>query len=43
MIGARHGEPFVMREAMELADPVEFFRAFPEDRQAHLFPSRESL
>ena len=37
MIGARYGEPFVMREALELRDPVEFFRQFPDDRQAHLF------
>jgi bacillithiol biosynthesis deacetylase BshB1 len=40
MIGARHGEPFVMREAMELADPVAFFQGFPDNRHAHLFPSR---
>jgi bacillithiol biosynthesis deacetylase BshB1 len=37
MIGAAHGEPFVMREALELNDPVEFFRSFPPDRHAHLF------
>ena len=37
MIGAPHGEPFLMRESMELADPVEFFRALPDERQAHLF------
>ena len=42
MIGARHGEPFLMRETMEVSDPVAFFRAFPDDRQAHLF-SRQSL
>ena len=39
MIGAAHGEPFVVREALELNDPVEYFRGFPADRQAHLFPS----
>lgn len=38
MIGARHGEPFVVREALEINDPVDFFRAFPDSRQAHLFP-----
>jgi hypothetical protein len=38
MIGAAHAEPFVVREALELNDPVEFFRGFPADRQAHLFP-----
>jgi N-acetylglucosamine malate deacetylase 1 len=37
MIGARHGEPFLMRETLELRDPVEFFGGFPDDRQAHLF------
>jgi bacillithiol biosynthesis deacetylase BshB1 len=40
MIGVRHGEPFVMREAMEITDPVAFFRTFPDDRQAHLFTRR---
>jgi bacillithiol biosynthesis deacetylase BshB1 len=40
MIGARYGEPYVMREALELPDPVEFFRRFPDGKQAHLFPSR---
>ncbi|MBI3934342.1 MAG: bacillithiol biosynthesis deacetylase BshB1 [Acidobacteria bacterium] len=38
MIGARHGEPFVVRQALEISDPVHFFRAFPDSRQAHLFP-----
>lgn len=38
MIGARHGEPFLVREALELSDPVEYFRQFPVSRQAHLFP-----
>jgi bacillithiol biosynthesis deacetylase BshB1 len=38
MIGARHGEPFVLREALELPDPVAFFGQFPDSRQAHLFP-----
>ena len=37
MIGTRHGEPFLMRETLEIDDPVEFFRGFPDDRQAHLF------
>lgn len=39
MIGAAHGEPFVVREPLELTDPVEYFRGFPADRHAHLFPS----
>lgn len=39
MIGARYGEPFWMREALELSDPVAFFRQFPEGKQPHLFPS----
>jgi hypothetical protein len=39
MIGARHGEPFVLREALELPDPVAFFGQFPDSRQAHLFPA----
>jgi bacillithiol biosynthesis deacetylase BshB1 len=37
MIGTRHGEPFLMRETLEVDDLVEFFRGFPDDRQAHLF------
>ena len=37
MIGTRHGEPFLVRETLEVDDPVEFFRGFPDDRQAHLF------
>jgi bacillithiol biosynthesis deacetylase BshB1 len=40
LIGAQHGEPFLMREALELADPVAFFREFPDHRQPHLFTSR---
>jgi N-acetylglucosamine malate deacetylase 1 len=40
MIGARHGEPFVAREALEVNDPVAFFAALPDSRQAHLFPFR---
>ena len=39
MIGARYGEPFWMREALELRDLVEFFREFPDSKQAHLFPA----
>ena len=38
MIGARYGEPFLLREALELRDPVSFFREFPDTRHAHLFP-----
>ena len=38
MIGARYGEPFLMREPLELRDPVEFFREFADTKQAHLFP-----
>ena len=38
MIGARFGEPYLMREALEIPDMVSFFRAFPDSRQAHLFP-----
>jgi bacillithiol biosynthesis deacetylase BshB1 len=41
MIGARYGEPFLLREPLEVPDPVAFFRQFPDTRQAHLFP--ESL
>ena len=40
MIGARHGEPFLMRESLEITDPVAYFRAFPDDRQAQLFSRR---
>lgn len=40
MIGVLHGEPFVVREALEIDDPVEFFATWPDSRQAHLFPSR---
>ncbi|MBI3895601.1 MAG: bacillithiol biosynthesis deacetylase BshB1 [Acidobacteria bacterium] len=39
MIGAKFGEPFAMREAIELRDPVAFFREFPDTRLPHLFPS----
>ena len=38
MIGARYGEPYLMRETLEIPDMVSFFRAFPDSRQAHLFP-----
>ena len=38
MIGAHYGEPFLLREALEIRDPVEFFREFEDSRQAHLFP-----
>ena len=38
MIGARYGEAFWMREALELPDPVTFFGGFPDVKQAHLFP-----
>ena len=38
MIGARYGEPFLLREALELRDPVSFFGEFPDTRHAHLFP-----
>ena len=40
MIGSHHGEPFVVREALEIDDPVAYFASFPDSRQAHLFPSR---
>jgi bacillithiol biosynthesis deacetylase BshB1 len=39
LIGAPHGEPFLMREAMEVADPVAYFREFADDPQPHLFTS----
>ena len=39
MIGARYGEPFLVREGLELVDPVAFFGKFPDDKQAHLFPA----
>ena len=39
MIGARHGEPFLLREALEISDRVAFCRAWPDSRQAHLFPA----
>ena len=39
MIGARYGEPFFLRETLEIADPVNFFREFPDTKQPHLFPS----
>jgi hypothetical protein len=38
MIGARYGEPFRMREALEISDVVGFFNQFPENRLPHLFP-----
>ena len=40
MIGARYGEPFLAREPLEIPDMVSFFGAFPDSKQAHLFPSR---
>ena len=40
MIGARYGEPFLAREPLEIPDMVSFFNAFPDSRQAHLFPPR---
>lgn len=39
MIGAPYGEPFFLREALEISDPVNFFREFPDTKQPHLFPS----
>jgi bacillithiol biosynthesis deacetylase BshB1 len=38
MIGARYGEPFRTREALEISDPVAFFREFPDAKLPHLFP-----
>ena len=38
MIGALYGEPFLMREALEISDPVAFFREFPDGKLPHLFP-----
>ncbi len=40
MIGARYGEPFLVKEPLEIPDMVSFFRAFPNSKQAHLFPPR---
>ncbi len=40
MIGARYGEPFLVREPLEIPDMVSFFRVFPDSKQAHLFPPR---
>jgi LmbE family N-acetylglucosaminyl deacetylase len=40
MIGARYGEPFRTREALEISDPVAFFREFPDAKLPHLFPSQ---
>jgi N-acetylglucosamine malate deacetylase 1 len=39
MIGARYGEPFLLREPLELQDPVAFFQDFPDAKQSHLFPA----
>ena len=39
MIGAQYGEPFLVREAIELRDPVAFFQEFPDTRLPYLFPS----
>ena len=38
MIGARYGEPFRTREALEISDPVRFFQEFPDSKLPHLFP-----
>ena len=38
MIGARYGEPFRVREALEISDPAGFFREFPDGKLPHLFP-----
>jgi len=38
MIGARYGEPFRTREALEISDPVRFFGEFPDSKLPHLFP-----
>jgi bacillithiol biosynthesis deacetylase BshB1 len=38
MIGARYGEPFLLREPLEIVDPVKFFQDFTDTKQAHLFP-----
>ncbi len=38
MIGVPHGEPFLLREPLEIDDPVAHFGQFPPDRNAHLFP-----
>jgi len=38
MIGARYGEPFRTREALEISDPVRFFQEFPDDKLPHLYP-----
>jgi hypothetical protein len=40
MIGARYGEPFLLREGLEVDDPVAFFGKFPDQKQAHLFPAK---
>ncbi len=40
MIGARYGEPFLVKEPLEIPDMVSFFRVFPDSKQAHLFPPR---
>lgn len=39
MIGAKYGEPYLMREAVELTDPVAFFREFNDARLPHLYPT----
>ncbi|MBI1955795.1 MAG: hypothetical protein HYS38_05330, partial [Acidobacteria bacterium] len=39
MIGAQYGEPYLMRDAIELRDPVAFFKEFPDSRLPHLFSS----
>ncbi|MBI2815543.1 MAG: bacillithiol biosynthesis deacetylase BshB1 [Acidobacteria bacterium] len=39
MIGARYGEPFLLKESLEISDPVAFFRQIPDTKQAHVFPA----
>jgi bacillithiol biosynthesis deacetylase BshB1 len=41
MIGAKYGEPFRMREALEISDPVAFFRQIPDGKLPHLFPHQD--
>ena len=40
MIGARYGEPFRTREALEISDPVRFFQQSPDNKLPHLFPQQ---
>ena len=39
MIGARYGEPFLLREGLELDDPIAFFGKLAGDKHARLFPA----